>query len=82
MKNGGRRKNRENIGSSKAENSHIGLDISGTNAVDLNIILAPLIGQGFGELSEGTFRRSIGRNGQSPLESQERAEVDDFSATP
>lgn len=45
-------------------------------------MLTPLIAQGFGKLSQGTFGRSVGRDGETTLEGEEGAEVNDFSLSP
>ena len=62
--------------------SHIGGDIAWTNSVNLNVVLTPLIAQGFCKLAQCTFGRGIGGNCDSALEGQEGTKVYDFSLPP
>jgi hypothetical protein len=55
--------------------SHIGDNISGTYAVDLDIVLTPLVAQGFCELPKGPLGSRVSRNCDTTLESEERANV-------
>lgn len=46
---------------------HICRDVPGTYRVHLDIVFAPFIAEGFGELCEATLGRCIGRNGNTAL---------------
>lgn len=59
--------------------SHIGRDIPRTNSVDLHVVLAPLVTQGFCELPEGALGRGVGRNCDTTLEGEEGTKVYDLS---
>lgn len=62
--------------------SHIGRDIPRTNSVNLHVVLAPLITQGFCKLAEGALGRGVGRNCDTALEGEEGTKVYDFSLPP
>jgi len=62
--------------------SHISSDIAWTNAVNLNVVLAPLIAQGFCKLTKGALGSGVGGNGDATLEGEEGAKVDNLSSPP
>jgi hypothetical protein len=62
--------------------SHIGGDIARTNPVNLNVVLAPLIAQGFCKLAQGAFGCGVGRNCETTLEGKEGTKVYDFPLPP
>jgi hypothetical protein len=62
--------------------SHFGGDIARTNPVNLNVVLTPLIAQGFCKLAQGTFGRGVGRNCETALEGKEGTKVYDFPLAP
>ena len=66
----------------KPSHSHIGGDIARANAVNLNVVLAPLIAQGFRELTQRAFGCRVRWNGETALEGEEGAKVNDLSLTP
>ena len=60
---------------------HIGRNISRANAINLDVVLTPLITESFRELPYSTFGRSIRRDSNSALEGKKRAEIDNFTPT-
>ena len=46
----------------------------------MHIVLTPFVAERFGELAQGAFGGGVRRHGQSALECEQRAEVDDFAA--
>ena len=62
--------------------SHIGGNISRTNSVNLNVVLTPLVAQGFCKLAQGAFGCGVGRNCETTLEGKEGTKVYDLSLPP
>lgn len=51
--------------------SHLCINVTWADAVDLDIVLAPFIAESFGQLTKSTFRCGVCRNRKATLESQE-----------
>jgi hypothetical protein len=60
---------------------HICGDVTGTDTVHLHIVLAPLVAEGFCQLTQSTFGCGVCRDGDAALESKKRAKVYDLSST-
>lgn len=61
-------------------NIHVSCDVTGADAVNLNIVLAPFVTECFCELSESTLCSRVCGHGQPALECEERTKVYDFAA--
>ena len=53
--------------------SHVGGDVAGGDPVHLDVVLAPLVAEGLGQLAERTLRGRVGWHGETALEGRERA---------
>lgn len=62
--------------------SHVSCNVPWANAVDLNILFAPLVGKCLRKLPESTLGSGVSRHCQPSLECKQRAEVDDLAAPP
>ena len=60
--------------------SHFRRNIAGTDAVYLDIVLAPLIAERLCHLAQSAFGRGICWDGEATLEREKGAEIDDFTA--
>lgn len=65
---------------SKAACLHVSGDIPRADAVYLDIVLAPFVGQSLGKLAKSAFGGGICRDGETTLEGEKRAYVDDLAA--
>jgi hypothetical protein len=63
----------------KRDNVHVCCNITGTDPVHLNVMFTPLVAESFGKLSEGALGCGVSRDGESALESQQGAKVDNLS---
>lgn len=61
------------------DSSHVCGDIARTDTVDLDVVLAPFIAEGFGQLAECPFCSGVRRDRETTLKGHEGAKVDHFS---
>lgn len=59
---------------------HVSCNISRADAVYLDVMLAPFVGKGLGKLAKSTFGGGVCRDGDTTLEGEKRAYVDDLAA--
>lgn len=71
---------KEKGNTSRVECLHVSGNVPRADTVHLDIVLAPFVGQSLGKLAKSTFGGGICRDGETPLEGEKRAYVDDLAA--
>lgn len=69
------------IGIVDQRNIHVGINVAGSNGIDVDALGHPLVGKSFGQLADTTLGGRIGGDSDATLEGQERCDVDNIPAT-
>lgn len=69
------------VGIVDQRNIHVGINVSGSNGVDIDALGHPLVGERLGQLADAALGGCIGGDSNAALESEERGDVDNVTAT-